>query len=164
MDPVPGSKLAELPYGIIRKYDRNADGMEEKILSLYACGMSHRDISEQIKEPCHKVSSIKTRRALRRPLSNRHRAYFFQKILKITFLRKEKWTSIVIPLTASRDVRKKGSCHMKSSSHAQRCLNGLPAEGSPGNRPILCILLHSTRVLQTMFLFLAFSIYVTYCT
>ena len=27
----------------------NADGMEEKILSLYACGMSQRDISEQIK-------------------------------------------------------------------------------------------------------------------
>lgn len=31
------------------KYNRNADGMEEKILSLYACGMSQRDISEQIK-------------------------------------------------------------------------------------------------------------------
>ena len=29
--------------------DRNADGMEEKILALYACGMSQRDISEQIK-------------------------------------------------------------------------------------------------------------------
>ena len=35
---------------IIGKYDRNADGMEEKILALYACGMSQRDISEQIKE------------------------------------------------------------------------------------------------------------------
>ena len=34
---------------IISKYNRNADGMEEKILSLYACGMSQRDISEQIK-------------------------------------------------------------------------------------------------------------------
>ncbi len=37
---------------IIGKYDRNADGMEEKTLSLYACGMSQRDISEQIKELC----------------------------------------------------------------------------------------------------------------
>jgi transposase-like protein len=34
---------------IIGKYNRNADGMEEKILALYACGMSQRDISEQIK-------------------------------------------------------------------------------------------------------------------
>lgn len=30
---------------IISKYNRNADGMEEKILSLYACGMSQRDIN-----------------------------------------------------------------------------------------------------------------------
>ena len=30
---------------IISKYSRNADGMEEKILSLYSCGMSQRDIS-----------------------------------------------------------------------------------------------------------------------
>ena len=34
---------------IIGKYNRNADGMEEKILSLYACEMSQRDIAEQIK-------------------------------------------------------------------------------------------------------------------
>ncbi|NLG32137.1 MAG: hypothetical protein GX550_01300, partial [Syntrophomonadaceae bacterium] len=34
---------------IIEKYNRNADGMEEKILSLYSCGMSQRDIAEQIK-------------------------------------------------------------------------------------------------------------------
>jgi len=34
---------------IIPKYSRNADGIEEKILALYACGMSQRDISEQIK-------------------------------------------------------------------------------------------------------------------
>ncbi len=31
---------------IISKYD----GMEDKILSLYACGMSQRDIAEQLKE------------------------------------------------------------------------------------------------------------------
>ena len=35
---------------IIGKYNRNADGMEEKILALYSCGMSQRDIAEQIKE------------------------------------------------------------------------------------------------------------------
>ncbi len=35
---------------IIGKYSRNADGMEEKIIDLYASGMSQRDISEQIKE------------------------------------------------------------------------------------------------------------------
>ena len=34
---------------IIGKYSRNADGMEDKILALYACGMSQRDIAEQIK-------------------------------------------------------------------------------------------------------------------
>ncbi|MDE7002915.1 MAG: transposase [Oscillospiraceae bacterium] len=34
---------------MIGKYSRNTDGMEEKIFGLYACGMSQRDISEQIK-------------------------------------------------------------------------------------------------------------------
>lgn len=34
---------------IIEKYNGNADGMEGKILALYPCGMSQRDISEQIK-------------------------------------------------------------------------------------------------------------------
>ena len=29
---------------------RDVDGMEEKILALYACGMSQQDIAEQIKE------------------------------------------------------------------------------------------------------------------
>ena len=35
---------------IIGKYSRNADGMEEKIIGLYASGMSQQDIAEQIKE------------------------------------------------------------------------------------------------------------------
>ena len=34
----------------IGKYSRNAYGMEEKILALYACRMSQRDIAGQIKE------------------------------------------------------------------------------------------------------------------
>ena len=47
---VPRDRNGDYEPKIIGKYERNADGMEEKILSLYACGMSQRDISEQIKE------------------------------------------------------------------------------------------------------------------
>lgn len=46
---VPRDRNGEYEPRIIGKYNRNADGMEEKILALYACGMSQRDISEQIK-------------------------------------------------------------------------------------------------------------------
>ena len=46
---VPRDRNGEYEPKIISKYNRNADGMEEKILSLYACGMSQRDIAEQIK-------------------------------------------------------------------------------------------------------------------
>ena len=46
---VPRDRNGEYEPSIIGKYNRNADGMEEKILSLYSCGMSQRDISEQIK-------------------------------------------------------------------------------------------------------------------
>ena len=47
---VPRDRNGEYEPKIINKYNRNADGMEEKILSLYACGMSRRDIAEQIKD------------------------------------------------------------------------------------------------------------------
>lgn len=47
---VPRDRQGNYEPKIIGKYDRNADGMEDKILSLYACGMSQRDIAEQIKE------------------------------------------------------------------------------------------------------------------
>ena len=47
---VPRDRKGNYEPKIIAKYDRNADGMEEKILALYACGMSQRDIAEQIKE------------------------------------------------------------------------------------------------------------------
>ena len=47
---VPRDRNGSFEPKIIGKYDRNADGMEDKILSLYACGMSQKDISEQIKE------------------------------------------------------------------------------------------------------------------
>lgn len=46
---IPRDRNGEYEPQIIEKYSRNADGMEDKILSLYACGMSQRDISEQIK-------------------------------------------------------------------------------------------------------------------
>ena len=46
---VPRDRNGEYEPKIIGKYNHNADGMEEKILSLYACGMSQRDIAEQIK-------------------------------------------------------------------------------------------------------------------
>ena len=47
---VPRDRQGNYEPKIIGKYERNAEGMEEKILALYACGMSQRDISEQIKE------------------------------------------------------------------------------------------------------------------
>ena len=46
---VPRDRQGHYEPKIISKYDRNADGMEDKILSLYACGMSQWDITEQIK-------------------------------------------------------------------------------------------------------------------
>ena len=47
---VPRDRNGTFEPKLIGKYSRNADGMEEKILALYACGMSQRDISEQVKE------------------------------------------------------------------------------------------------------------------
>jgi transposase-like protein len=46
---VPRDRNGEYEPQIIGKYSRNADGMEEKILALYSCGMSQRDIADQIK-------------------------------------------------------------------------------------------------------------------
>ncbi len=46
---VPRDRKGNYEPRIINKYDRNAEGMEDKILSLYACGMSQQDIMEQIK-------------------------------------------------------------------------------------------------------------------
>jgi len=47
---VPRDRNGEYEPQIIEKYQRNADGLEEKILSLYSHGMSTRDIQEQIKD------------------------------------------------------------------------------------------------------------------
>lgn len=46
---IPRDRNGEYEPKIIGKYSRNAEGMEEKIIGLYACGMSQSDISEQIK-------------------------------------------------------------------------------------------------------------------
>lgn len=46
---IPRDRNGKYEPQIIEKYSRNADGMEEKILSLYAAGMSIRDVAEQIK-------------------------------------------------------------------------------------------------------------------
>ena len=47
---VPRDRNGEYEPQIINKYQRNVDGLDEKILSLYAHGMSTRDIQEQIKD------------------------------------------------------------------------------------------------------------------
>lgn len=46
---IPRDRNGEYKPQIIEKYNRNADGMEEKILAIYSCGISQRDILEQIK-------------------------------------------------------------------------------------------------------------------
>jgi len=45
---VPRDRNGEYELQIIGKYSRNADGMEEKILALYACEMSQQDISPEL--------------------------------------------------------------------------------------------------------------------
>ncbi len=47
---VPRDRNNSFEPKIIGKYSRSTNGMEEKILALYSCGMSQRDIAEQIKE------------------------------------------------------------------------------------------------------------------
>jgi putative transposase len=47
---VPRDRKGSYEPQILDKYQRNVDGLEEKILSLYAHGMSTRDIQEQIKD------------------------------------------------------------------------------------------------------------------
>lgn len=46
---IPRDRKGEYEPQIIGKYNRNVDAMEEKILGLYACGMSQSDIFQQIK-------------------------------------------------------------------------------------------------------------------
>jgi len=46
---VPRDRNGEFEPQIIPKYQRNINGIEEKVTALYAAGMTTRDISEQIK-------------------------------------------------------------------------------------------------------------------
>lgn len=47
---IPRDRNGEFEPQIIPKHQRNVNGIEDKILSLYSKGMTTRDISEQIKE------------------------------------------------------------------------------------------------------------------
>ncbi|WML40580.1 IS256 family transposase [Neobacillus sp. OS1-2] len=47
---VPRDRNGSYEPKILDKYQRSVDGLEEKILSLYAHGMSTRDIQEQVKD------------------------------------------------------------------------------------------------------------------
>jgi transposase-like protein len=47
---VPRDRNGSYEPQILDKYQRNVDGLEEKILSLYAHGMSTRDIQEQVED------------------------------------------------------------------------------------------------------------------
>lgn len=47
---IPRDRIGEFEPKIIPKHQRSINGIEDKILSLYAIGMTTRDISEQVKE------------------------------------------------------------------------------------------------------------------
>ena len=46
---IPSDRNGEFEPKILPKYQRNITGIEEKIMALYAAGMTTRDISEQVK-------------------------------------------------------------------------------------------------------------------
>ena len=46
---IPRDRNGEFEPKIVPKHQRNINGIEDKIISLYAAGMTTRDISEQIK-------------------------------------------------------------------------------------------------------------------
>ena len=48
---VPRDRNGEFEPKLIPKYQRDISGIEEKVISLYARGMSTRDIHDQLQEP-----------------------------------------------------------------------------------------------------------------
>lgn len=46
---IPRDRNSEFEPKILRKYQRNVAGIEDKVMALYAAGMTTRDIAEQIK-------------------------------------------------------------------------------------------------------------------
>lgn len=47
---VPRDRKGEFEPKIIPKYQRNVSGLEEKVIALYATGMSTRNIGDQIRD------------------------------------------------------------------------------------------------------------------
>ena len=47
---VPRDRNGEIDSDLVPKYSRTANGFDEKVISMYALGMSDKDIQEQIKE------------------------------------------------------------------------------------------------------------------
>lgn len=47
---IPRDRKGEFEPKIVPKYQRNVSGIEEKVISLYARGMSTRDIGDQVRE------------------------------------------------------------------------------------------------------------------
>ena len=47
---VPRDRNGEIESDLVPKYSRTANGFDEKVISMYALGMSDKDIQEQIKE------------------------------------------------------------------------------------------------------------------
>lgn len=47
---IPRDRNGEFEPKILAKHQRNADGLEEKVINLYAAGLTTRDISEQIRD------------------------------------------------------------------------------------------------------------------
>ena len=50
---VPRDRLGEFePQQVVKKHQMDITKIEDKIIGLYGCGMSTRDISDNIKEIC----------------------------------------------------------------------------------------------------------------
>jgi putative transposase len=49
-EKVPRDRNGEIDSDLVPKYSRTANGFDEKVISMYALGMSDKDIQEQIKE------------------------------------------------------------------------------------------------------------------
>ena len=49
-EKVPRDRNGEIDSDLVPKYSRTANGFDEKVISMYALGMSDNDIQEQIKE------------------------------------------------------------------------------------------------------------------
>lgn len=47
---IPRDRNGEFEPKLIAKYQRNISGIEEKVILLYACGMSTRDIHDQLQD------------------------------------------------------------------------------------------------------------------